>query len=275
MLVADIKRHSMTIVIGLRWQYRDSDAILITSDSKVTTSLGITYEMRKVYPILFNDERPVAVVGVAGDAPLAKYGVEVVEDVLLGYAEEGLPLEYGKFRLAVREVERRLIRHFSELRTHGIDPSFQMLLGAVDLKGKGSLYLFDSRGLSEPVHDNPGYGIIGSGMITGGILLLRMIGFEPGLELGLLSAFIIDSVSEVDSSVGRFIGDSYLMRLETENNERKIVLGPLKEEALIKYKEQIRARRDIIGRIWRLCDELGEEKITEVINNVEKHKHSY
>ncbi|MEM2114119.1 MAG: hypothetical protein QXS12_01545 [Candidatus Caldarchaeum sp.] len=146
-------------------------------------------------------------------------------------------------------------------------------MGSVDLEGRGSLYLLDSRGLSEPVHDNPGYAIIGSGMVTGGILLFRMIGFDPGLELGLLSAFIIDSVSEVDSSVGQFIGDSYLMRLETANGERRIVMGPLKDEVLIKYKEQIRARREIIGKIWRLCDELGEEKITGFINDLEKQKH--
>ncbi len=262
----------MTLVIGLKWQWGDSDAILITSDSKVTTSLGITYEMRKVYPILLDDEKPLAVAGVAGDTSLAKQGVEIAEEILLSYARESFPIEHNKFRLAVREIERRLVRRFSELRAHGIDPSFQMMLGSVDLEGRGSLYLFDSRGLSEPIHDNPGYGIIGSGMITGGILLLRMIGFDPGLELGLLSAFIIDSVSEVDSSVGPFIGDSYLMRLEVENNERRIVLGPLKEEALIKYKEQIRTRRDIIGRIWRLCDDLGEEKIAEIINEAEKRK---
>jgi len=29
------------------------------------------------------------------------------------------------------------------------------------------------------------------------------------------------------------------MRLEVENGERRIVLGPLKEKALIKYKEKI------------------------------------
>lgn len=262
----------MTLVIGLRWQYEDSDAILITSDSKVTTSLGITYEMQKVYPILLDADRPVAVAGVAGDTSLAKQGVEIAEDVLLGYARGSFPISHDHFKTAVREIERHLVRRFSELRSHGIRPSFQMLLGSVDLEGKGSLYMFDSRGLSEPLHDNPGYGIIGSGMITGGILLLRIIGFDPGLELGLLSAFIIDSVSEVDSSVGPFIGDSYLMRLGVEKDERKIMLGPLKEEALIKYKEQIRARREIIRKIWRLCDDLGEEKVIEMIKVAEKHK---
>ncbi|MDJ0272376.1 MAG: hypothetical protein QXO86_08010 [Nitrososphaerota archaeon] len=263
----------MTLVIGLKWRFEDSDAILITSDSKVTTSLGITYEMRKIYPILLDENKPVALAGVAGDASLAKQGAETAEEVLLSYARERFPIDRDGFRSAVRDIERRLVRRFSELRSYGIDTSFQMLLGSVDLEGRGSLYLLDSRGLSEPVHDNPGYAIIGSGMVTGGILLFRMIGFDPGLELGLLSAFIIDSVSEVDSSVGQFIGDSYLMRLETANGERRIVMGPLKDEVLIKYKEQIRARREIIGKIWRLCDELGEEKITGFINDLEKQKH--
>jgi len=260
----------MTLVIGFRWLFGDSDGILITSDSKVTTSLGITYEMRKVYPIQLDDERPIAVAGVAGDTSLAKRGVETAEEVLLRFAEDAYPVEQNRLRVAVREIERQLVQHFSDLRRYGIDPSFQMILGSVDLEGRGSLYLFDSRGLSEPVHDNPGYAIIGSGMVTGGILLLRLIGFDSRLDLGLLSAFIVDSVSEVDSSVGAFIGDSFLMRVEAINNERRIVVGPLKTDVLIKYKDQIKARREIVKKMWRLCDELGEEKIFEALSNVER-----
>jgi hypothetical protein len=90
------------------------------------------------------------------------------------------------------------------------------------------------------------------------------------LDLGLLSAFIVDSVSEVDSSVGAFIGDSFLMRVEAINNERRIVVGPLKTDVLIKYKDQIKARREIVKKMWRLCDELGEEKIFEALSNVER-----
>lgn len=260
----------MTLVIGCRWRMGDSDTILVTSDSKITTSLGITYEMRKVFPIYLDEERPVAVAGVAGDTSLAKQGVEVAEEVLQRYARDAYPIEQNRFKMAVSEIERQLVRRFSELRSYGVDPSFQMILGSLDLEGKGSLYLFDSRGLCEPVHDNPGYAIIGSGMVTGGILLLRLIGFDPTLELGLLSAFIVDSVSEVDSSVGPFIGDSFLMRLATKDNKKKLALGPLKDESLIEYKNKIKSRKEIIRRLWKSCDELGEEKIIELLGSIKQ-----
>ena len=65
---------------------------------------------------------------------------------------------------------------FGRLRREGLDPSFQLILGSLDLEGKVSLYQFDGRGLAEPVHEDPGYAIIESGTITGGVLLLRMFG---------------------------------------------------------------------------------------------------
>jgi hypothetical protein len=50
------------------------------------------------------------------------------------------------------------------------------------------------------------------------------------------TAFIIDVVSEVDPSVGPFVGESYYMRVE----EGRVALGPLKEEALKEYKDRMR-----------------------------------
>ena len=106
------------------------------------------------------------------------------------------------------------MNRLNKLRKMGIDPSFQLILGSVDLDGRASLYEFDGRGLAEPMHEDPGYAIIGSGMITGGILLLKLLGYNSEIDLGLLTAFILDTVSEVDYSVGPFVGESYLMRLK-------------------------------------------------------------
>jgi hypothetical protein len=50
------------------------------------------------------------------------------------------------------------------------------------------------------------------------------------------TTFIIDVVSEVDPSVGLFVGESYYMRVE----EEKVALGLLNEEALKAYKDRMR-----------------------------------
>ena len=115
------------------------------------------------------------------------------------------------------------------------------------------------------MHEDPGYAIIGSGMITGGILLLKLLGYNPEIDLGLLTAFILDTVSEVDCSVGPFVGESYLMRLERKGDEKYVALGPLKEEALREYKNKIQERRKLIRELWRLCDEMGEERVSELL----------
>lgn len=263
----------MTLVIGLKWIMGEGEAILLTSDSKVTTSIGVTYEMKKIYPILRN-ELPVAVAGAAGDTPFAKKGFETAEDVLDGYADQEWPVTREAFRKAVQEIETRLVKTFSQLRNQGIDTGFQMILGSVDFEGKASLYLFDGRGLSEPVHDKPGYAMIGSGMVTGGLLLLRMIGYEPDLDLGRVSAFMIDSVSEVDTSVGPFIGESYLMRVETSDTKKELRLGALKEEELINYKDETRARKKLIAKLWKLCDEHGERSVQKLLDSLEANSKS-
>ena len=115
--------------------------------------------------------------------------------------------------------------------------------------------------MAEPIHEDPGYAIIGSGMITGGILLLRLLGYRPNIDLGMLTAFILDMVSEFDPSVGPFVGESSLMRIEKRDNEKYVALGPLKAEALREYKEKISKRRELIRELWKLCDEIGEEEI--------------
>lgn len=256
----------MTLVIGIVWKEKLGDMVLMVSDSRVTTPFGIAYEMKKIYPITV-DKEPVAVAGVAGDISIAKQAIEITHGVIVEHSKDSRSIDFDRFSLVVKEIERKLMSRFSELKKFGIDPEFSMLLGSLDLKGRGSLYRFDNRGLSEPLHDTPRYGIIGSGMVTGGILLLRLLGHDAEVELGLLTAFIIDAVSEVDTSVGPFIGDSYLMRLERNegSGETYIALGPLKEEAIIEYKDRIRKRREQIKKFWRLLDELGEEAFDEML----------
>jgi len=84
--------------------------------------------------------------------------------------------------------------------------------------------------------------VIGRSFFTGGNLLLRLLGYSPerssALDLGVLSAFVIDVVSEIDPAVGPFMGESYCMR--AENGEA--LLGQLKEE-IKEYKEKSQQRK--------------------------------
>jgi len=254
----------VTLVLALKWLFDSEEAVLVSSDSKATTPLGIAYEVKKVHPILLGD-KPLGIASGAGDSSLVKWGFEQARDVLVAYAQQEYPIKSAVFASAARELEYRFVRRFNELRGQGIEPSFQMVLCGLDLEGKASMYLYDSRGLAEPVHDNPGYAIIGSGFVTGGILLLNLLGYAPDIDLGLLSTFIVDTVSEVDSAVGPFIGESYLMRIETKEGRKEIALGPLKDTALIEYKQKTTKRKELIRKLWRLCDEVGEEEIEKAM----------
>jgi hypothetical protein len=259
----------MTLVMAFKWLFEEGEAVLMVSDTRATTPFGITFEAKKIHVVALDEKRPLGVIGGAGDPVLVKWGFEVVDEVLKKYAGEDGLVYFNDVRNAVREMEDVFMARFSRLRSEGLDPSSQLILGSLDLDGKASLYQFDSRGLAEPVHDDPGYAIIGSGMITGGVLLLRMFGQQRDIDLGLLTAFILDMVSEVDSSVGPFVGESYLMRLERVGKEKSIALGPLKNEALREYKEKIVKRRGLLQKVWRLCDIVGEEKVLESLDKLE------
>ena len=164
------------------------------------------------------------------------------------------------------------MRRYRELRGIGIEPSVSLLLATVSQERKPLLYVFDERGLAEPMHDNPGYALLGKGVVTGGLLLLRLLDYRPGeaweWDLGLLSAFIIDMVAEIDPSVSPFLGESYFIRYEKKLN--KIVLGPLKEKAYKEYKEKIRKRKTLIKLLWNTAENIEENKIEQKLRKLIK-----
>jgi hypothetical protein len=177
---------------------------------------------------------------------------------------------FEQFEEAVRRIEGAIMERVGELRARGVEPDFSMVLASVDVKGRASIYVFNERGLAEPVHENPGFALLGRGLFTGGALLLNLLGYAAeesyALDLGLLSTFVIDVVSEVDPSVGPFVGESWYMRVE----EGRVVLGPLKGEALREYKERTRKRRELLRRLWRLLDAVGEKRVEELLKNIEE-----
>ena len=268
----------MTLVVALVW----GRGILVSADSRASTGF-VYHEERKVYPIYIvhdDKEYDLAIVAGAGDVALVKQGFHVIERVFREWffhvgLKEGRNPRASEVGEIVGEIERRLIQRYCELRNVGIEPSIQLLLAIVTQEGKPLLYIFDSRGIAEPVHDNPGYALLGSGTITGGLLLLRLLDYHPGeaweWDLGLLSAFIIDMVSEVDPSVSPFLGESFYIRYDEK--EGKVVLGPLKIEVYKEYKDRVRKRRELLRYIWNLAEKLGEkseETIIEKLNMLEK-----
>ncbi len=66
----------MTLLIALKWILEGREGVVVSSDSKVTVG-PISYETKKVYPILLRvDEEtiPLAIAGGAGGASLIKQG---------------------------------------------------------------------------------------------------------------------------------------------------------------------------------------------------------
>jgi hypothetical protein len=263
------------LLIALKWILEGKEGVVISSDSKATVG-PVSYETRKVYPILLpTDEEtvPLAIAGGAGDASLIKQGYRICENVLREMAVKEWRKKtpsFSQFEEAVKQIESAFISRFRELREQGLELAFRMILASVDIRGKASIYLFDERGLAEPVHDNPGFAVIGTGFFTGGNLLLRLLGYSPEeshkLDIGALSTFIIDIVSEIDPAVGSFVGESYYMRGEGG----EVLLGPLTEEAIKEFKEKTKQRKELVRKIWRLFDSVGEQEIRARIEELEK-----
>jgi hypothetical protein len=267
----------MTLLIALKWIIEGKEGVVVSSDSKATVG-PVSYETRKVYPILLTvDEEvvPLAIAGGAGDASLIKQSYRICERILMDLAVREWAKKtpsFDQFEESVKQIESAFISRFRQLREQGLDLSFSMVLASADHQGKASIYLFDERGLAEPVHDNPGFAVIGTGFFTGGNMLLRLLGYTPKesymLDIGALSTFIIDVVSEIDPAVGSFVGESYYMRAEKE----EVLLGPLTEEAIKGYKEKAKQRKELIRRIWRVFDAAGEKRIMEKLAELEAEK---
>lgn len=261
----------MTLVIALVW----GRGVLVTADSRVSGGY-VVHEERKIYPIYFvvdGREYDLAVVAGAGDAALVKQGFYLVRDVFRewfnGLSEKRAPSD-GEVTMLVGRIEKLLMSRYRDLRSLGLEPDTDLLLATITAGGEPRLYVFDERGIAEPKHENPGYALLGRGEVTGGLLLLRLLDYTgEDWDLGLLSSFIIDLVSEIDPTVSPFLGESILIRFDEESG--KVVLGPLKIEAYKEYKEKVRKRKNLIKTLWKIAEEIGEDiieqKLKELIRN--------
>jgi len=72
----------MTLLIALKWVLEGRESVVISSDSRATVG-PVSYEVRKVYPIILGaggEAVPLAVAGGAGDAPLIKQATKCEVD---------------------------------------------------------------------------------------------------------------------------------------------------------------------------------------------------
>jgi 20S proteasome alpha/beta subunit len=263
----------MTFILAFVW----GRGVLITADSRSSVEYLIKEE-RKIYPITFyykNEEFDLAVITGSGDAPLLKQTFEEIKKIFEKWfsKKHKNPNEEELIEI-VKNIESYLVKKFNYLRETGITPELTLLLASVTRDGKPKLYKFDSRGLAEPLHENPGFALIGSGMVTGGLLLLKLLNYSMSFEgdRGLLSSFMIDVISEVDATVSPFLGDSVYIRWDEK--KKKVVAGALKEEAIKEYKQKIKWRRKLIEVIWLIAERLGEKRLTEILYRISKNDES-
>jgi 20S proteasome alpha/beta subunit len=78
----------MTLILALKWLDKEGEGAVISSDSRATVG-PVSYEARKVYPIILksgDDYVPLAVAGGAGDASIIKQCYRVCEKILIDMA---------------------------------------------------------------------------------------------------------------------------------------------------------------------------------------------
>lgn len=271
----------MTLVIALKKYETEKEAkkrgvasLCVFSDSKETFGnelLKINRKCQKVYQILAGKlyagarSPPLAIWSGAGDSRFLKKGEKICETVLKNmYKKEWkrTPPTFDQFEIAVETIEHNLSHKFKEYDRQKQGFDLEMILGSVDHDGRVSLYRFDNEGVAESLHDDPGYAIQGFGYLTGANLLLNMLGYDLRnswqFDAFALIAFVIDRVSEIDPTVGRFEGDGCQMWLE----KNRVVAGPLKLHYLNQYKALSQSRTDLIRSLWRSCDKLGDKEVS-------------
>jgi 20S proteasome alpha/beta subunit len=115
------------LLIALKWIVEGKEGVVMSLDSKVSVG-PVSYETRKVYPILLTvdgENVPLAIAGGAGDASLIKQSYRVCERVLRDMAVgewNGKTPSFDQFEEAVKRIESAFIGRFRELRDQRADP---------------------------------------------------------------------------------------------------------------------------------------------------------
>ncbi len=161
---------TLIVAICLEGSKANEESIVFFSDSQATAG-PVSYAVHKITEIFSEKGPPLAVAAGSGDVAMIKKAIDASNFVLLTKSNEewgGESPSFPQFSEAIQDVENILIDIFSEYEKKGIEISFQFLLGSISPDGYASLYLFDDRGISQPIHFNPKFACIGSGFFLGG-----------------------------------------------------------------------------------------------------------
>jgi hypothetical protein len=248
--------------------------ILVTVDSR-SMDPGFP-EPRNVRVIIYRGDgrdKPLAVVSGYGDDSLLSSLFQIAEDVFIEWFDTAGSRSWRnpgelETRRIVSQIEERILERYKDLKNLGITPNAQLSLALVTQDGSPKLYYFNEKGLASPRHQNPGYIVLGSPTsVAIAEAFIRAVGYSPlesiGLNVGLLSAFMISLASEVDPGVSPYIGDSIYMRYDPGEND--VVVGSIKDQVLIKMMERLERRREAIKLLWRAMDILGDEREERVL----------
>ncbi len=248
--------------------------ILVTVDGR-SMDPGFP-EPRNVRVITYQGDgkdKPLAVVSGYGDDSLLSSLFEIAEDVFIEWFDTAGSRSWRnpsglETRRIVSQIEERILERYRDLKNLGVNPNAQLSLALVTQDGSPKLYYFNEKGLASPKHQNPGYIVLGSpASVAIAEALIRAVGYSPlestGLNVGALSAFMISLASEVDSNVSPYIGDSIYIRYDPREND--VVVGSIKDQALIKMMERLERRREAMKLLWRAMDILGDEREERVL----------
>jgi hypothetical protein len=248
--------------------------ILVTVDGR-SMDPGFP-EPRNLRVIIYHGDgkdKPLAIVSGYGDDSILSSLFQIAEDVMIEWFDTVGSRSWRnpgdmEIRRIVSQIEERILERYRDLKSLGVTPDTQVSMALLTQDGSPKLYHFNEKGLASPRHDAPGYVLLGPlSSVSIAEAFLRAVGYSPhesaGLNVGLLSAFLVSLASEVDSEVFPYIGDSIYMRYDPE--ETDVVIGSIKDQVYIKMRERIERRRESLKLLWRAMDILGDEKEERVI----------
>jgi len=251
--------------------------VVVAADTRVSGD-HVYGEERKVYPVYTEKdgrEIDLAVVAGSGSSSLVKRGCELIRDRFLEFAESyGRNPSEGEVRRLVEEIEGALMSRYHRLRELGVEDYAHLVLATVTAEGKPMLYLFEPTGLANPMHEVPGYVVLGHGELTGARLLLALLGYSPEgcshWDHSVITTFVIDSVSMVDPTVSPFTDpmSSILIRYDSESG--RVVMGHLKLDAFVRIKEAVRKRVEAMRLLWEAMEQVGEEPVLEALRRLKE-----
>ena len=269
----------MTLIVAICTdEEEEGQGLVISSDSQATVG-PVTYRTNKIFPVIF-DQTPLALIAGSGDSAIVKKTVDLCKKTLITKCEKewkGNTPTLEQLEQTIPEIEISLIKKISTYKIEKVkNLTFNLILGGVSPAGESSLYVFDHRGIAQPVHDDPGFACIGSGFYLGGDLLLQQFYERPidWVSAAELAAYVINQVSRVDAAVGPFEGESWYFRLE----DKEPSLGSLSFKGFKKVQRECTCKQEALKYVWELCRYLpGEEPlriIKKAVKEYEKSKKS-